>query len=52
MMRIFKEREHSRVYVAPECDIHSIEMENVIAASEITAPGEVPPVEEDDWGDL
>ena len=42
----FKEEE----YVAPVCKVYSVNLEGAIAT--ISSGDDVPPAEEDDWGDL
>jgi hypothetical protein len=48
-MKILTQKEE---YLAPYCEIESLETEDFIAASPLDSPDDVPPVVDDDWGDV
>ena len=48
-MKILRKKED---YIAPYCEYELLETEDLIAASPLDSPDDVPPVVDDDWGDV
>lgn len=46
---IFRNKEE---YRTPWCEIESVETEDFIAGSPLDSPDDVPPSDEEDWGDF